>query len=87
MSLCLCVCVCVCVCVSVSVCVCLSVCVCDSRRIVLNNPEKRNTLSLAMLESLREDLLTDSDDLRVIIISGKHSRSSGERCVRARRPR
>ncbi len=55
---------------------------------MLNNPEKRNALSLAMLESLREDLLTDShsDDLHVIIISGKHSRSSGERYVRARRP-
>ncbi|KAI2665642.1 Enoyl-CoA hydratase domain-containing protein 3, mitochondrial [Labeo rohita] len=35
------------------------------RRIILNNPEKRNALSLAMLESLRENLLTDSqtDDL------------------------
>ncbi|KTF88388.1 hypothetical protein cypCar_00042826 [Cyprinus carpio] len=51
------------------------------RRIVLNNPEKRNALSLPMLESLRENLRTDSlsDDLRVIIISGKHSRSSGAR--------
>ncbi|XP_059367831.1 enoyl-CoA hydratase domain-containing protein 3, mitochondrial [Carassius carassius] len=43
------------------------------RRIVLNNPEKRNALSLLMLESLRENLLTDShsDDLRVIIISAR----------------
>ncbi|KAF4114971.1 enoyl-CoA hydratase domain-containing protein 3, mitochondrial [Onychostoma macrolepis] len=43
------------------------------RRIVLNNPEKRNALSLAMLESLRENLQTDShsDDLRVIIISAR----------------
>ncbi|TKS90509.1 Enoyl-CoA hydratase domain-containing protein 3, mitochondrial [Collichthys lucidus] len=42
------------------------------RRITLNNPRKRNALSLSMLESLRENLLTDvdSDDLRVIIISG-----------------
>ncbi|KAI4797740.1 hypothetical protein KUCAC02_024895 [Chaenocephalus aceratus] len=37
------------------------------RRIILNDPKKRNALSLAMLESLRENLLTDvdSDDLRV----------------------
>lgn len=43
-----------------------------SRRIILNNPKKRNALSLSMLESLRENILTDadSDDLRVIIISG-----------------
>ncbi|XP_073694221.1 enoyl-CoA hydratase domain-containing protein 3, mitochondrial [Garra rufa] len=43
------------------------------RRIILNNPKKRNALSLAMLESLRENLLTDShtDDLRVIIISAR----------------
>ncbi|KAJ7329266.1 hypothetical protein JRQ81_015440 [Phrynocephalus forsythii] len=43
------------------------------RNIVLNNPQKRNALSLAMLESLREDLLQDveSTDLRVIIISGE----------------
>ncbi|XP_077400718.1 enoyl-CoA hydratase domain-containing protein 3, mitochondrial [Vanacampus margaritifer] len=41
------------------------------RRIILNNPKKRNALSLSMLESLREDILTDVDsqDLRVIIIS------------------
>ncbi|TMS03006.1 Enoyl-CoA hydratase domain-containing protein 3, mitochondrial [Larimichthys crocea] len=43
------------------------------RRITLNNPRKRNALSLSMLESLRENILTDvdSDDLRVIIISAK----------------
>ncbi|KAM9328674.1 enoyl-CoA hydratase domain-containing protein 3, mitochondrial [Pholidichthys leucotaenia] len=43
------------------------------RRIVLNNPKKRNALSLSMLESLREDILADvdSDDLRVIILSAK----------------
>lgn len=43
-----------------------------SRRIILNNPKKRNALSLSMLESLRENILTDvnSEDLRVIVISG-----------------
>ncbi|XP_029351326.1 enoyl-CoA hydratase domain-containing protein 3, mitochondrial [Echeneis naucrates] len=43
------------------------------RRIILNNPKKRNALSLSMLESLRENILTDVDreDLRVIIISAK----------------
>ncbi|XP_058479504.1 enoyl-CoA hydratase domain-containing protein 3, mitochondrial [Solea solea] len=43
------------------------------RRIILNNPKKRNALSLSMLESLRENIETDvdSDDLRVIIISAK----------------
>lgn len=43
------------------------------RRIILNNPKKRNALSLAMLESLRENLLTDvdSDDLRVVVISAR----------------
>ncbi|XP_028305936.1 enoyl-CoA hydratase domain-containing protein 3, mitochondrial [Gouania willdenowi] len=43
------------------------------RRIILNNPQKRNALSLSMLESLRENILSDidSDDLRVIIISAK----------------
>ncbi|XP_011611511.1 enoyl-CoA hydratase domain-containing protein 3, mitochondrial isoform X2 [Takifugu rubripes] len=42
-------------------------------RIVLNNPRKRNALSLSMLESLRENILTDvdSEELRVIIISAK----------------
>uniref|UniRef100_A0A1A8RS11 Enoyl-CoA hydratase domain-containing protein 3, mitochondrial n=1 Tax=Nothobranchius rachovii TaxID=451742 RepID=A0A1A8RS11_9TELE len=41
------------------------------RRIILNNPKKRNALSLSMLESLRENIRTgaDCDDLRVIIIS------------------
>lgn len=43
-----------------------------SRRVILNNPKKRNALSLSMLQSLRENILADvdSDDLRVIIISG-----------------
>ncbi|CAG5927311.1 unnamed protein product [Menidia menidia] len=43
------------------------------RRLILNNPKKRNALSLSMLESLRENILTDvdSDDLRVIVISAK----------------
>ncbi|KAL2102618.1 hypothetical protein ACEWY4_001786 [Coilia grayii] len=43
------------------------------RRIILNNPKKRNALSLAMLASLRENIVTgvDSDDLRVIIISAR----------------
>ncbi|XP_034019018.1 enoyl-CoA hydratase domain-containing protein 3, mitochondrial [Thalassophryne amazonica] len=43
------------------------------RRIILNNPKKRNALSLSMLESLQENILTDvdSDDLRVIIISAR----------------
>lgn len=38
----------------------------------MNNPKKRNALSLSMLESLRENILAEahSDDLRVIIISG-----------------
>lgn len=39
---------------------------------MLNNPRKRNALSLSLLESLRENILTDVDDpdLRVIVISG-----------------
>lgn len=43
------------------------------RSITLNNPKKRNALSLSMLESLRGNILADidSDDLRVIVISGK----------------
>ncbi|XP_076153059.1 enoyl-CoA hydratase domain-containing protein 3, mitochondrial [Alosa pseudoharengus] len=43
------------------------------RRIILNNPKKRNALSLAMLASLRENIVTgvDSDDLRVIVISAR----------------
>jgi len=38
------------------------------RTIILNNPKKRNALSLAMLESLQHDLTRDPADLRVIII-------------------
>lgn len=49
----------------------------------MNNPRKRNALSLAMLQSLREDLLHDvkSKDLRVIIISGtsRHFRPMEEK--------
>ncbi|KAM9029243.1 enoyl-CoA hydratase domain-containing protein 3, mitochondrial isoform 1-T1 [Ara ararauna] len=43
------------------------------RNIILNNPRRRNALSLSMLQSLREDLLHDvkSKDLRVIIISAE----------------
>nr|XP_023998021.1 enoyl-CoA hydratase domain-containing protein 3, mitochondrial-like isoform X2 [Salvelinus alpinus] len=43
------------------------------RSIILNNPKKRNALSLSMLESLRSNILADidSDDLRVIVISAK----------------
>ncbi|XP_059843295.1 enoyl-CoA hydratase domain-containing protein 3, mitochondrial-like [Hypanus sabinus] len=43
------------------------------RNIVLNNPKKRNALSLAMLESLHADLLheVESNDLRVIVISAE----------------
>lgn len=43
------------------------------RRIILNNPKKRNALSLSMLESLRKSILYEADrkDLRVIIISAK----------------
>ncbi|XP_055509439.1 enoyl-CoA hydratase domain-containing protein 3, mitochondrial [Leucoraja erinacea] len=43
------------------------------RNIVLNNPRKRNALSLAMLESLRTDILheAESHDLRVIVISAE----------------
>uniref|UniRef100_A0A3B3YM96 Enoyl-CoA hydratase domain-containing protein 3, mitochondrial n=1 Tax=Poecilia mexicana TaxID=48701 RepID=A0A3B3YM96_9TELE len=45
----------------------------SGERIILNNPRKRNALSLSMLETLRENILTDVDgeDLRVIIISAK----------------
>ncbi|XP_055009608.1 enoyl-CoA hydratase domain-containing protein 3, mitochondrial isoform X2 [Boleophthalmus pectinirostris] len=41
------------------------------RRITLNNPKKRNALSLFMLESLRKSILseTGSEDLRVIVLS------------------
>ncbi|XP_049633051.1 enoyl-CoA hydratase domain-containing protein 3, mitochondrial [Suncus etruscus] len=43
------------------------------RNIILSNPKKRNALSLAMLRSLRSDLLheADSPDLKVIIISAE----------------
>ncbi|KAK3558228.1 hypothetical protein QTP86_013976 [Hemibagrus guttatus] len=43
------------------------------RRIILNNPKKRNALSFAMLTSLQENILTgiDDKDLRVIIISAQ----------------
>ncbi|XP_068611548.1 enoyl-CoA hydratase domain-containing protein 3, mitochondrial [Brachionichthys hirsutus] len=43
------------------------------RRIILNDPRKRNALSLSLLESLRDSIRAggDSDDLRVIIISAK----------------
>ncbi|NXI62558.1 ECHD3 protein, partial [Anseranas semipalmata] len=43
------------------------------RNIILNNPKKRNALSLSMLQALKEDLLHDikSKDLRVIIISAE----------------
>ncbi|KAM3832753.1 enoyl-CoA hydratase domain-containing protein 3, mitochondrial [Vipera latastei] len=43
------------------------------RNIVLNNPGKRNALSLSMLKTLHQDILhnIDSTDLRVIIISAE----------------
>ncbi|XP_054449720.1 enoyl-CoA hydratase domain-containing protein 3, mitochondrial isoform X1 [Pteronotus mesoamericanus] len=43
------------------------------RSIVLSNPKKRNVLSLAMLSSLRSDILyeAESKDLKVIIISAE----------------
>ncbi|CAH2275590.1 enoyl- hydratase domain-containing 3, mitochondrial [Pelobates cultripes] len=43
------------------------------RRITLNNPRQRNALSLAMLQSLQNDILRDIDDvaLRVIIIAAE----------------
>ncbi|KAL9963167.1 hypothetical protein ACROYT_G032342 [Oculina patagonica] len=51
----------------------LTICTQDSngiRRIVLNNPKKRNMLSLPMLLALRSNLLHNVDcDLRVIILS------------------
>ncbi|XP_053321218.1 enoyl-CoA hydratase domain-containing protein 3, mitochondrial [Spea bombifrons] len=53
----------------------LTVCVQEEgiRRIILNNPEKRNALSLAMLQSLQKDLLQNVDDvgLRVIVIAAE----------------
>ncbi|CAN9508517.1 unnamed protein product [Ophioblennius macclurei] len=43
------------------------------RRITLNNPRKRNALSLAMLESLRGDILKDvnSAELRLIVVAAR----------------
>ncbi|GFO28944.1 enoyl-coa hydratase domain-containing protein 3, mitochondrial [Plakobranchus ocellatus] len=41
------------------------------RTICLNNPKKRNALSLAMLQSLYHDLKRDQKDLRVIILTAK----------------
>ncbi|XP_021071664.1 enoyl-CoA hydratase domain-containing protein 3, mitochondrial [Mus pahari] len=43
------------------------------RNIVLSNPRRRNALSLAMLKSLRSDILheAESEDLKVIIISAE----------------
>ncbi|OXB77724.1 UNVERIFIED_CONTAM: hypothetical protein H355_011988 [Colinus virginianus] len=43
------------------------------RNVVLNNPAKRNALSLSMLRALKEDLLHDvkSKELRVIVISAE----------------
>ncbi|XP_029969318.1 enoyl-CoA hydratase domain-containing protein 3, mitochondrial [Salarias fasciatus] len=43
------------------------------RRIILNNPKKRNALSLSMLECLKENILKDIDspELRVILISAR----------------
>ncbi|XP_076795568.1 enoyl-CoA hydratase domain-containing protein 3, mitochondrial isoform X3 [Arvicanthis niloticus] len=43
------------------------------RNIVLSNPKKRNALSLAVLKSLRSDILhkAESEDLKVIIISAE----------------
>ncbi|KAM4747190.1 enoyl-CoA hydratase domain-containing protein 3, mitochondrial [Rhinophrynus dorsalis] len=53
----------------------LTVCVQEDgiRRIILNNPQQRNALSLAMLKSLQKDILHEVDDvnLRVIIISAE----------------
>ncbi|XP_069621328.1 enoyl-CoA hydratase domain-containing protein 3, mitochondrial isoform X1 [Ranitomeya imitator] len=51
----------------------LTQCVQDAgvRKITLNNPQKRNALSLAMLQSLEQDILheVDDKDLRVIVIA------------------
>ncbi|NP_001106357.1 enoyl-CoA hydratase domain-containing protein 3, mitochondrial precursor [Xenopus laevis] len=43
------------------------------RRIILNNPQQRNALSLPMIQSLQKDILHEADDpnLRVIIISAE----------------
>ncbi|KAH9508347.1 Enoyl-CoA hydratase domain-containing protein 3, mitochondrial [Bulinus truncatus] len=43
------------------------------RTICLNNPKKRNALSLAMLQSLYNDINQDQDNLRVIIIKANGS--------------
>ncbi|XP_072003471.1 enoyl-CoA hydratase domain-containing protein 3, mitochondrial isoform X2 [Engystomops pustulosus] len=42
-----------------------------SRKITLNNPQKRNALSLTMIQSLQKDILHEVDDtnLRVIVIA------------------
>lgn len=47
--------------------------------IVLNNPRRRNALSLPMLQSLRRDLLHDvkSRELRVIVIAGTAAGRAG----------
>ncbi|XP_001624377.2 enoyl-CoA hydratase domain-containing protein 3, mitochondrial [Nematostella vectensis] len=49
----------------------LTICSQDNgiRRIVLNNPKKRNALSLAMLEAIRSDLLHDLQGISVIVLS------------------
>ncbi|XP_073445088.1 enoyl-CoA hydratase domain-containing protein 3, mitochondrial isoform X1 [Dendrobates tinctorius] len=51
----------------------LTQCVQDAgvRKITLNNPQKRNALSFAMLQSLEKDILheVDDKDLRVIVIA------------------
>ncbi|KAM8972131.1 enoyl-CoA hydratase domain-containing protein 3, mitochondrial [Pelodytes ibericus] len=43
------------------------------RRITLNDPQKRNALSLAMLQSIQEDIMHDINDLtlRVIVIAAE----------------
>ncbi|KAM5170697.1 enoyl-CoA hydratase domain-containing protein 3, mitochondrial isoform 2-T2 [Mantella aurantiaca] len=43
------------------------------RRIKMNNPQKRNALSLSMLQSLQEDISHETDDvnLRVIVIAAE----------------
>ncbi|KAK2164027.1 hypothetical protein LSH36_70g05008 [Paralvinella palmiformis] len=43
------------------------------RKITLNNPKKRNALSLAMLTNLEQDLEDVTSDLRVIIIAAEGS--------------
>jgi enoyl-CoA hydratase/carnithine racemase len=46
------------------------------RKITLNNPKKRNALSLAMLESLSKNLI-DSENLRCIVINANGPAFSG----------